>query len=313
MQSIDGTGVDERARKTRHVREEEARQKEERSMRSRRRWRRRWYFLKYGTPTFVVLLMLAVFVFFFRHRMLITVGSGQVGVIYYRLFGGTSDTVKQEGLTIIAPWDRAYIYSTRTQTLIKPMTVLSNNGLEVHLDAQIRFHPVPETIPYLHRRLGPDYVITALLPQLTQAIQRKIGQFQPEEIYASSSGNGLFQSDKRLIGGVFIEVEDIALFNIKLPDKVQQSIQAKAEEQQAVQTAMLRVDKQQQESLRVQKEVDGLKLYQSVTGIPKSVLIWKGIEATADLAKSPNSKIIVFGSKDNLPLMLGNVPDLAEK
>ena len=139
-------------------------QKDERSLRSRRRWRRRWYFLKYGTPTFIVLFVLLIFVFFFRHRMLITVGSGQVGVIYYRLFGGTSDTVKQEGLTIIAPWDRAYIYSIRTQTLIKPMTVLSNNGLEVHLDAQIRFHPVPETIPYLHRRLGPDYVITALLP-----------------------------------------------------------------------------------------------------------------------------------------------------
>jgi prohibitin 1 len=313
MQSTNGTGINETPRKTRHALEEEARQKLERSLRKRRHWKRRWFFLKYGTPTVILLCLFAAFVFFFRHRMLVTVGSGEVGVIFYRLCCGTSDTVAQEGLHIIAPWDRAYIYSIRTQTLVLPMTVLSQNGLEVHLDAQIRFHPFPDTIPYLHRRLGPDYVKTAMIPLLTEAIQRKIGQFQPEDIYSSSSGNGLFQTDKRVIGGVFIDVEDIALFNIKLPEKVQQSIQAKAEEQQAVQTAALRVDKQQQEFLRVQKEVAGLQSYEKVAGIPKSVLIWKGIEATAELAKSPNSKIIVFGSRDNLPLMLGNVPDLAEK
>jgi hypothetical protein len=42
-------------------------------------------------------------------------------------------------------------------------------------------------------------------------------------------------------------------------------------------------------------------------------LIWKGIEATLELSKSPNAKVIVMGRGDSLPLMLGNVPDLAGK
>ena len=47
--------------------------------------------------------------------------------------------------------------------------------------------------------------------------------------------------------------------------------------------------------------------------IPQSILVEKGIEATLELAKSPNTKIIVMGSKDNLPLLLGNVPDVVGK
>jgi len=315
MQSINGAGVEEAARKTRHAREEEARQKEERHARRRRTWKRRWYYLKYGTPTFFIFLLLLAFVFVFRHKMLITVNSGDVAVKYFRILGGTSfNVVGHEGLNIIAPWDKVYIYTVRTQTLVMPMTVLSKNGLEVHLDAQIRFHPFEETVSYLHRRLGPDYVKTALIPRLTEAVQRKIGQFEPEQIYSQSGGGDLFETDKRRIGGVFVNVEDIALFNIRLPEKVQQSIQAKAEEQQAFEAYKFRVNKQEEEFKRQELEVKGLKLYEAVTaGIPRSVLIWKGIEATSELAKSPNAKIIVFGSKDNLPLMLGNVPDLVEK
>ena len=58
-----------------------------------------------------------------------TVNSGEVLVIYYRFFGGTGhNSVGLEGLHIIAPWDKAYIYVVRTQTLVVPMTVLTRNG-----------------------------------------------------------------------------------------------------------------------------------------------------------------------------------------
>ena len=35
---------------------------------------------------------------------------------------------------------------------------------------------------------------------------------------------------------------------------------------------------------------------------------WRGIEATLQLAQSPNTKIVIIGSgKDGLPIILGNV------
>jgi regulator of protease activity HflC (stomatin/prohibitin superfamily) len=301
--------------KTKSSREEELQQRIERRARLRERWRRRWVLTKRGTKVGLVLLVVGLFILIFWHRMIFSIDSGQVLVVYYRLFGGTShNRIGHEGLHIIAPWDRAYIYDIRTQTVMIPMTVLSKNGVEVHMDAQLRFHPIQETIPYLHRFYGPQYIDNVIRPQLMQTVQEVIGQFMPDELYASQSGASagrLLSRAQRLIGGVFLVVENVSLFNIKLPQQVQDAIQAKA---QAEQEALAHVFKVQREELETQRkliEARGVQQYQDVVkGIPSSMLVWKGIEATLELAKSPNAKIIVFGSKDTLPLLLGNVPDL---
>jgi regulator of protease activity HflC (stomatin/prohibitin superfamily) len=42
-------------------------------------------------------------------------------------------------------------------------------------------------------------------------------------------------------------------------------------------------------------------------GISEQLLKWKGIEATVEIAKSANAKVIVVGSgKDGLPIILGS-------
>jgi regulator of protease activity HflC (stomatin/prohibitin superfamily) len=302
--------------KTQTALKQEEQENEERKAKRQQRWQGRWRFLRRGFKTTVVLLILGAFLWIFRERIFFSVGSGEVLIVYYRFLGGTNhNQIGHEGLHIVAPWDEAYRYQVRTLTLMNPMTVLARNGLEVHLDAQVRFHPVPELVPYLHRRYGPDYVRTIIKPQLTEAVQSVIGQYNPDELYSSETGasvSRIFENAKRIIGGVYVEVEDIALFNIKLPDEVQKAVQAKAAaEQQALAHAFL-VKQELQEAERKAIEARSLQNYATtVSGIPRSVLIWKGIEATLELAKSPNAKVIVFGSKDNLPLMLGNVPDLA--
>jgi len=41
-------------------------------------------------------------------------------------------------------------------------------------------------------------------------------------------------------------------------------------------------------------------------GINEQLLRWKGIEATKGLAESHNTKIIIIGGKDGLPLILNS-------
>jgi regulator of protease activity HflC (stomatin/prohibitin superfamily) len=36
------------------------------------------------------------------------------------------------------------------------------------------------------------------------------------------------------------------------------------------------------------------------------VLQWKAIEATLELAKSPNTKVVVVGNRNGLPIILGS-------
>jgi regulator of protease activity HflC (stomatin/prohibitin superfamily) len=36
------------------------------------------------------------------------------------------------------------------------------------------------------------------------------------------------------------------------------------------------------------------------------VLQWKGIEATLELSKSPNAKVVVVGNRNGLPIIFGS-------
>ena len=291
--------------------EQEEQERAARLNQGKERWRRRWRKYKIRLRVLTLLLLVGLFVWVFRQRIFYNVNSGEVLVIYYRFFGGTGhNSIGLEGLHILAPWDKGYIYVVRTQTLVVPMSVLTRNGVQVHLDAQVRFHAVPETVPYLHRRYGPDYVKGIITPGLTESVQGVIGQFLPEEIYSSESGASskqVFANARRVIGGVFVDVEDIALFNVRLPDRVQEAVQNKAAAEQDSEAAVFNLRRAETDGQAVKQYNDIVK------AIPQSILVQKGIEATLELAKSPNTKIIVMGGKDSLPLVLGNVPDVLAK
>jgi regulator of protease activity HflC (stomatin/prohibitin superfamily) len=243
------------------------------------------------------LLALGLALFLLRHRIFITVHPGEVLIVYHRLGGGTaSNTVGREGLNIIFPWDTAYRYSIRAQTLVLPMTVLSSDGLEVYLDAVARFRVYPKIVPYLHRRYGPDYVKTVITPELTETIQNVVGRFHAEDFYSFKRDAALgqmFRESQRIIGGVYVYVEDISIVNVRLPDRVQSAIQAKAEADQDAQEHVWLVKREEHESERKRVEALGLAHYQG-GNIPEDVLKWKSIEATTELSKSRNSKVVVL-------------------
>jgi prohibitin 1 len=247
----------------------------------------------------LALILLGAALFLLRHRIFITVPPGEALVVYHRFSGGTvSNTVGREGLNIILPWDIPYRYTIRAQTLILPMKVLSRDGLEVNVDALIRFRLFPRMVPYLHRRYGPDYVKTVIMPELTESVQAVVGQFHAEDFYSFKRDAALgriFQTARRIIGGVYVYVEDISIVNVRLPDRVQSAIQAKAEADQDAQKQAYLVKREAHESERKRVEAMGLEHYRDqVTHIPPDVLQWKGIEAATDLSKSRNSKIVVL-------------------
>ncbi|MBN2826323.1 MAG: hypothetical protein JXQ76_13415, partial [Campylobacterales bacterium] len=62
-------------------------------------------------------------------------------------------------------------------------------------------------------------------------------------------------------------------------------------------------------------EANGIRKYIDIISkdLSPAYLSWKGIEATLDLAKSPNSKLVLIGSgKNGLPLIL-NTEDMGKQ
>ena len=66
------------------------------------------------------------------------------------------------------------------------------------------------------------------------------------------------------------------------------------------------LQREKQEAERKRVEAAGIKDFQDIVsqGISEKLLEWKGIEATMELVKSQNSKVIIVGnSKNGLPLI----------
>src|ERR1700692_4078660 len=81
---------------------------------------RLWRLVERHLPNFSIFLMVAVFSGVVLYpNMVMTVPSGQVGVLWERFRGGTvldPRRLRDEGLHIILPWDRLFLYDLRLQS-----------------------------------------------------------------------------------------------------------------------------------------------------------------------------------------------------
>jgi len=69
-----------------------------------------------------------------------------------------------------------------------------------------------------------------------------------------------------------------------------------------------KIDKSKKEAERKEIEANGIAEFQRIVNktITPQLLKWKGVEATQEIAKSTNSKVIVIGNGDgDLPIILG--------
>jgi regulator of protease activity HflC (stomatin/prohibitin superfamily) len=273
-------------------------------------WERRWVSI---TITSLVLIFALAFL---SDRMFISVYPGQGMLLYHRFeVDAIPNEVYYEGFYVIAPWNIAYKYDLTYQQLTVPIVALSKNGLEVSVETSITFRPIGALLPHLHRRYGVEYPKKLVIPQLRTAIQDIVGQFLPEEIYSlsrSAQHEEIFEKAERIIGGVYIDIGDVSIISVKLPPKVQTAIQEKLEAQQVAEMYDFRIEAEKKEAARKLEEAKGIQAFQKTIseGISPQVLEWKGIEATLELAKSANAKVIVIGSsKTGLPLVLGSESD----
>jgi regulator of protease activity HflC (stomatin/prohibitin superfamily) len=237
------------------------------------------------------------------------VDSGAVGVL--TLFGRVTGEALPEGIHLINPLKTNHELSIRTQELKETASVPSAEGLVISLDTSLIFHLNPDRAAEVYQKIGPRYIEVLIEPNLRSAIR---------EATASHSANALYSGEREmvakqivaqladLLGRRGILVESILLRDIQLPNTLKASIESKQQAEQEALAMSFRLQKEKQEAERKRIEAAGIRDFQQIVaqGISSQLLEWKGIEATENLAKSPNAKIVVIGSgKNGLPLILG--------
>jgi regulator of protease activity HflC (stomatin/prohibitin superfamily) len=275
-------------------------------------WRRSKGFARRQTPPLLLsLFLLFFFVVIFFNRIVISIHPGELGVLWRRLGGGTQiDTVYREGMHLILPINKMYIYNVRKQMLVDTISVLTVDGLTVTVRYSVRYFLEKDTLPLLHQHVGPDYANVVVRPEARSVIRSVFGQFKPEEIYTTQKAieERISTITKVHLEARFISLDDVPIESITLPTRISTAIENKLAEQQIEQEYAYRVHIAAKEAERKRIEADGVKAYNDTVGrsLTQDILTWHGIVATQELAKSQNSKIVVFGTgKQGLPVILG--------
>ena len=316
------------------------------------RWRR---FAEHRLPKIVIFLMVATFVAAVLYPyMVITVPTGHVGVLWKR-FGGLGiycwcvvgrgtvlnpGELREEGLHIIWPWDRLFLYDLRLQTTTQTYNAIAKDGVSVSASINVRFQLKHNSVGQLHKFIGPAYVESVVRPEIGSRAREVIANYSSEEVYSTKRQeieSAIGKSAQRKLGDQLndlvqpessdqfqpksdtqvhadlkhsIEIFDTLVLGIELPKTVIAAINNKTEQLYVAQEYQFRIERERRESERKRIEAAGIHDFQQIVsqGISESYLRWRGIEATLQLAQSTNSKIVIVGGgKDGLPIILGNL------
>src|SRR5262245_50580903 len=248
-------------------------------------WARGVRFIEHRLPGVVIFLMVAALlaVVLVPH-VLVTVPSGQVGVLWKRFGGGTvldPRRLKDEGIHLILPWDQLVLYDLRVQSLTETYNAISGDGVNLNATLNIRYRLQHDSIPTLHQVVGPNY--TKLLgPQIASQMREVIAQYSAEQVY--STGRQEIQEKIRelaleKLSHKMMEREsdrasynvamrdtvilyDTLLYGIELPPLVVHAINRKTEQYYIAEEFKFRVEREKRESERKKIEAEGIAAFQ---------------------------------------------------
>lgn len=290
--------------------------------------------LKYGLM-YTVLILLFLLVVLWNH-VVYTVPPGYGGVVWHSLRSQFIEDYAadraDEGITLVLPWDKFYLYDLRLQAHTETYQVVSREGLHFEVDMTFRWKVLGANIVKLNQDAGSKYLQTMLIPEVGSILRLIVANYPAEALYTTER-NAVQQQIYDMITSASLPnhigprdstdtntantiiLQDALVTSIRLPPSLKDAIERKLSEAQQVEQYRFIVQKEQLESERKQIEAEGIRNFQETVApaITDSYLQWRGIEATIDLARSDNAKIVVIGNSQNgLPLILDSREATAE-
>jgi regulator of protease activity HflC (stomatin/prohibitin superfamily) len=235
------------------------------------------------------------------------VRTGHVGVV--SVFGRVTGQTLSEGIHIVNPVSNVTEMSIKTQEIKEKAAVPSKEGLIMGLEASILYHLDPAQAATVYQQMGPTFADVLLIPTFRSAIRAITAGNTAASLYSDGRegiAQQILEDVRRQVAPRGIIVENVLLRDLQLPESLKHAIEAKQQAQQEAQRMEFVLQREKQEAERKRVEAAGIKDFQDIVsqGISDKLLEWKGIEATMELVKSQNSKVIVVGNaKNGLPLI----------
>lgn len=232
--------------------------------------------------------------------------AGSVGVVDF--FGTVSDNTLKSGINFVNPLARIVKMSIKTQEIKEVMDVPSKEGLTVQLEVSLLYHLNPEKAADVYKTVGEEYETIIIEPQFRSVTRGVTASFEAKALYTSEREHLSLLLLSEIVKATAergITVEAAPLRRVTLPAGLSASIEQKLQSEQESQRMQFVLTKEKQEADRKRIEAQGISDFQKIVnqGLNSQLLQWKGIEATEKLANSSNTKVIIVGGKDGLPLI----------
>jgi len=254
----------------------------------------------------IILLSLSNSIFY-------TIKANERAVIFRQFTGGLDKfNIIEPGFGFKAPWNEIYIYDVSENQIEETLDVLDRNGLNINVDVTVRFHPRYDSIGEIYETFQRDYIRRLVIPEVRSTVRQVMGRFSAEEIYSTKRPEvegAIKRETENILGasGNNIVMRALLIRSIALPEQIRSAIENKLKQEQEALAYQFRLDKERSEAERKRIAAEGEAQANKIinSSLTNELLKMRGIEATQQLANSPNAKTIVIGGKDGLPLILG--------
>ncbi|MDX2189540.1 MAG: prohibitin family protein [Bacteroidota bacterium] len=250
----------------------------------------------------------------------IQIGAGEVGV--QSLYGSVSDEILESGLHLVNPLMEIKTFDKKTQNYTMSsvhdegdkmgddaIRVLTADGLEVIIDLTILYRVIPARTPEILKQIGEDYKNIVVRPITRTKIRDNAVYYDAVSLYSTKRNEfqtriyNDIEKDFKVRG---IQLEQLLIRNINLPESVKLTIESKINAEQESQKMKFVLDKERQEAERKRVEAQGIADYQKImsSGLSDKQLQYEMIKAQKEIATSPNTKIIIMNGGKGSPIIL---------
>lgn len=234
---------------------------------------------------------------------------GEVGV--KQKLGKLSNEVKSTGIIVFNPFLAKVIKtSTQTNNLEMQLSLPSKEGLSIISQISILYKVDKAKVTQLIQNYGIDYepIISSVFRSASADVCAK---FFAKDMHSGMRADIEKSIRQKMMEGLQeqgIIIEAVLMKSIQLPEGLARSIESRL---QAEQDAMRMEFVLQQEKLEAERKIiqaKGTRDAQKILseGLTQEIIKIRSIEAFSELAKSPNSKVII--TDGNAPFLIDSEP-----
>jgi len=256
----------------------------------------------------ITLAVIAFVVLILFLKAITIIPAGKVGVVH--LFGKVRDNELHSGFHIINPLVRVTDMTIRTEEYTMSIASsegkrqgddsilsLTKEGLSVELDVTVLYRLMPDTASDVYKELGTKYEEKIIRPQIRTAIRNVASLYTAKEIYGEKRLEVSTSIEAQLSNNLTkrgIEVEQILLRNVNLPNELAKAIESKLTAEQQIEQKNFEVEVAKKEAERKIAEAEGIKKSQEIINrsLTSAYLKWYSIEMMKSLVGSENTTFL---------------------